>query len=194
MAADKLLDFSMKCFGLLKKPLNTTLPFGITCYLLLYLPETWIPFDINTFRKQYGIWLFLMLVFSIAIIFSFVTQRLFRVLKEKYKIYRIHCGYKEIIDCLSEEEKRFLIEQYNHNDPTICIALSNPMHMHLKTLKIISLAHNGIAYGGYPIFPGYINSWVFKLIKKNPKLFETKPVTVKTEKSNTDSCYREFLE
>lgn len=196
MTVDKLLDF-LKSLEFLKNPLSVVFSLGVTCFAILYLPESYFPFDINTFRKQYGIWLFFILAFSGAIfgyyIIYYPSKMFFSYFKRKYETHEKWKICEEIINSLSDKEKNFLREKYNQNDPTLTIDLNNRMHKHLQTAEIISQNIGLSPLQGTKI-AGFIQPWVFELIKKKPMLFETKSISNKGEKTDSFPPYKGFLE
>lgn len=176
----------LKSFELLKYSSKVAFIVMVTCCILLALPESWVPFDINVLR--------VLLVFSVAVIISFFAQGFFRYLKKKYESYQVWRGYEKIISYLSNKEKNFLKEKYSQDEHSLMIDLTNPMHIRLKTLQIISLGIGLSATYYRNVFPGIIQPWVFELMKKKPKLFETKPISNKEEKSDSFSPCEGFLE
>ncbi len=192
MTVDRLLDF-LKSFEILKNPLSVIFSLGATCYTILYLPESYFPFDINIFRKQYGIWLFFALAFIIFYIIYCISKMVFSYFKRKFETHKKWRICEKIINNLSDKEKNFLREKYNQSDPTLTIDLNNRMHKHLQTAEIISQNVGLSPLKGTKI-AGFIQPWVFELIKKKPKLFETKSISNKGEKTDSFSPYKSFLE
>lgn len=196
MTFDKLLDF-LKSLEFLKKSLSVVFSLGVTCWTILYLPESYFPFDINTFREQYGIRLFFILAFSGAIFVYYIiyypSKMFFSYSKRKYETHKKWKIYEKIINSLSDEEKILLREKYNQNDPTLTIDLNNRMHKHLQTVEIISQNVGLSPLQGTKI-AGFIQPWIFELIKKKPKLFEIKSISNKGKKSDSFLLYKGFLE
>ena len=46
----------------------------VACLILIFFPATWLPFDISSFREEYGIWLFFVMVLSVSILFSYIAS------------------------------------------------------------------------------------------------------------------------
>ena len=92
-------------------------------------------------------------------------------IKKKYEIYKTWSLYKSIILGLSNKEKIFLKEKYSKNETTLMIDWQNPIHKHLQTLGIISM-NAGTSVGNPNAIPGFLQPWVFEVIKKNPKIID----------------------
>ena len=46
----------------------------VSCLILIFFPAAWLPFDISSFREEYGIWLFFVMVLSVSILFSYIAK------------------------------------------------------------------------------------------------------------------------
>ena len=151
----------------------------VATVVLLFFPAGILPFDILSFREKYGFWAFLVLAFSVAILLSYLVKWIIGWIKKKIESRKMWKNYKYVFSLLSDEEKLFLKKQYDKKDYAIYINLSNPMHKHLETFRIISMAAgNNLGAGGS--FPGFIQPWVFEYIDKHPQCLITE------HKENTD--------
>lgn len=141
----------------------------IACLLFLFTPAAILPFDITEYRNIYGIWIFLSLVLSGALIVSYVMKWSFDFLKKKIKIYNTKKAQKYILSTLSNEEKAFLKKYYDKGQTAIIYSLMNPVAKKLETFQIISMAA-GTSLAPRGLTPGFIQPWVFELVRKNPNL------------------------
>ena len=153
---------------LLEISARTAFAVACACALLLFFPSNWLPFDITELRDKYGLWMFVILVVSISIMFSYLLKWVCAVLKNKYEIHKTWSNYRAVFECLSDKEKLFLKDKYEKNENTLMIDLTSPMHKHLQTLQILSL-NVGTNLGSPRGMPGFIQPWVFEMIKKYPK-------------------------
>lgn len=144
----------------------------IVCIFLLFFPVNWLPFAITLFREQYGLWIFIVLVISAALLLSYIIKWIIDKLKKTFEKKQMWATYKYILKNLSDAEKEFLKAQYKKRETAIIMDLSNPMIKHMETLKVLSLS-SGTIMSRAPLFPGFIQPWVFELIDKNPKYIET---------------------
>lgn len=153
---------------LLEKSARTAFAVACACALLLFSPVNWLPFGISALRDKYGLWMFVILLVSISIMFSYLLKWVFTALKNKYKIHKIWSNYKAVFECFSDTEKLFLKDKYEKNKKTLMIDLSSFIHNHLQTLQVLSL-DVGTNLGSSRGIPGFIQPWVFEMIKKHPK-------------------------
>lgn len=159
----KLLEISARTAGAV----------SVACAILLFFPETLLPFDIADFRNNNGIWIFIVLVVSISILFSYLIKWLINWIKQKIDKHRTWDTYKYILKNLSDGEKAFLKEHYNKRETAIIIDLRNPIHKKLETFKVISRVA-GASLGTISGVPGFIQPWVFEIIDKRPDYLEIK--------------------
>lgn len=75
----------------------------------------------------------------------------------------------------------------------IILYLTDLMHSHLQTLEIISIDSRLNVLQGTKMI-AFIEPWVIDLVQKKPKLFETKSISNKGEKTDSFSLYKGFLE
>lgn len=154
----KLLEISARTAGAIT----------IACIILLFFPATWLPFDIEKLRTDNGMWIFIILVVSIAIWSSYFLKWIAESIKKKIDKHKIWSTYKYILKNLSNSEKLFLKEYYDKRETAILLDLCNPIHKRLQTFKVVSMTA-GYSAGGIGVgFPGFIQPWVFQLIDKNP--------------------------
>ena len=145
----------------------------IAAVVLLFFPAALLPFDILSFRDKYGFWIFLVLAISLALLLSYLLKWVIGWIKSKIGNHKMWKNYQYVFSLLSDEEKAFLKEQYDKRDSTILINLRDPMHKHLETFRVISMAA-GTNLGTRFSVPGFIQPWVFELIDKHPQCIETK--------------------
>ncbi|MDP4119606.1 MAG: super-infection exclusion protein B [Bacillota bacterium] len=93
----KLLSLSARTLGAI----------SIACAFLLFFLATILPFSISEFRKDNGIWLFIILVVSIAIWVSYFIKWITDSTKEKIKTHKTWKTYKYVLNNLSDDEKLF---------------------------------------------------------------------------------------
>jgi len=149
----------------------------ITSSLLLFFPLEWLPFDFSEARTQYGIYLFLVFVFSASTIFSYIIKWVMESCKkllanqaQKCAVNKMHA---DLLKKLSDDEKQFLSPLYEKRQNSIMISLNNPIHKRLQTAGIISQA-KGTSYGSCGTFPGQVNLWVYEVLDKHPKYLTIK--------------------
>ena len=139
----------------------------VSCLILIFFPAAWLPFDISSFREEYGIWLFFVMVLSVSILFSYIAKWCVVWVKKLIDRRKLWNGYKYILENLSDDEKLYLKPFYEKRQTAIMVPLMSPVAKKLETFKVISkAAGTSLAPGGF--CPGFIQPWVFELIDKHP--------------------------
>ena len=153
---------------------STRVSFAVVfaCAFILFFPAQYLPFQIDFFREQNGLWIFFIMVIAAAICLSYIVK--WGVDKiadfiDKKKLWRT---YKVILKNLSVDEKRFIKKHYEKRESAIYIDLSNAMMKRLQSFNVITLGV-GTNAGNITRMPGFIQPWVFDLIDKNPHFIET---------------------
>lgn len=167
----KLLEISARTAGAV----------SVACVALLFFPEKLLPFDITDFRDSNGIWIFIVLVVSISILFSYLIKGFINWIMKKIDKHKTWASYRYILQNLSDGEKVFLKEYYNKRESAVFIDLRNPIHKKLETFKVISMT-TGNSLGTISGVPGFIQPWVFEIIDKNPDYLELKQDVCKNRK------------
>ena len=144
----------------------------LACAFILFFPAQYLPFQINSFREQNGLWIFFIMAVSIAICLSYMLKWGVNRITDFIDKRELWCTYKSVLKNLSVDEKRFIRKQYEKKDSAIYIDLSNAMMKKLQSFNVISIAA-GTNAGSVTRMPGFIQPWVFELIDKNPNLIET---------------------
>lgn len=135
--------------------------------LILFFPEQWLPFRIDDFRNQYGLWVFIVTIVAGAIGFSYVIKWITEKIKQAISRKRLWNSYRTILLTLADDEKRFIKQFYEKRTSAVQLDLSNPMMKRLETFGLLSPAA-GRTISPAPYCPGFIQPWVFQLIDKNP--------------------------
>lgn len=163
----KLLEISARTAGAI----------SISCAILLFFPQELLPFDVVGFRVTNGIWIFIVFVVSISMWVSYLFKWIIEVIKREIELHNRWKTYKYILEHLSNEEKIFLKEYYDKRETAIIFNLQNPVHKRLQTIQVISMAA-GRCIGTASTAPGFIQSWVFDLIDKNPSYLEIQEIII----------------
>lgn len=145
----------------------------VACFVLLFLPAAYLPFEITGFREQYGIWFFVALALSGSVMLSYLLKWTYERIKKWHKNRKMWSSYKDILKNLSDDEKRFLKRYYDKRQTAIWIDIRDPVAKKLQTFQVISLS------AGYSIstrfsLPGFIQPWVFKVLDKHPRYLKIK--------------------
>lgn len=152
----------------------------VSCLVLVFFPEAWLPFDITDFRAKYGIWLFLVLALCIGILFSYAAKWCICGVKKLIEKRKTWDNYKYILENLSDDERIYLKKFYDKRQTAIMIPLMDPIAKKLETFRVISkAAGTSMAPAGF--CPGFIQPWVFDLLDKHPDYLNMKR---KEEKDN----------
>jgi len=146
---------------------------SIACIILLFFPSSLLSFNIVDFRKDNGIWVFVVFVVAVSIWLSYLITWLSKIVMKKIKTKKTWDNYKYILKNLSKSEKLFLKEYYDKRETAVFIDLQNPVHKKLQTFNVISISA-GTSLGTRFSMPGFIQPWVFKLIDKHPSYIQTK--------------------
>jgi len=139
----------------------------IASALILFFPASLLPFDFVDFRANYGLWIFIVLVVSFAILVSYLMTWIGSSIKSKYDTYLVWKTYRQILSKLSNKEKSFLNGYYGANESAIYVDMLNPIHRRLLSINVISIP-TGLNIGGPNNMPGFIQPWVITLLDKNP--------------------------
>lgn len=140
----------------------------VACVFILFFPSDWLPFQIDTFREQYGLWIFIVLAVAISLCLSHAAKWIWEKVKQAWDKKKTWDTYKYILKNLSKSEKAFLKKYYDKRETAILVDLRNPTIKKLETFRVISKAA-GTSLGSVSGFPGFIQPWVFELIDKNPE-------------------------
>lgn len=140
---------------------------SVACVLILFFPAHWLPFPIDAFRNQHGLWIFIVMVVAGSISFSHATKWGIEKIKKAVEKKKLWDTYRDILKNLSNDEKRFIKQFYEKRETAILLDLSDPRIKRLETFKVLSQAA-GTSLSRAPFCPGFIQPWVFELIDKNP--------------------------
>lgn len=141
---------------------------SIACIFLLFFPERLLPFDITKLRKEYGLWIFVPMVVSVALLLSYIGEWLLKKFKSYISKRQTWNTYKYILKHLSNDEKKYLNKLYNNRQTTIMLTLADPIIKKLETFKVVSMAA-GTCIAPNGMAPGFVQPWVFDLIDKHPE-------------------------
>ncbi len=158
----KLLDISARISGAI----------AVACILILFFPMSWLPFEIEEFRAQYGLWIFLVMAVTISLCVSYVVKWIGERIKEKFEKLKMRKAYKRILEKLSPSEKMFVKKYYNKGETAIYIDLADSMMKKLQTFNIISISA-GTSFVISSLVPGIIQPWVFDTIDRFPNILDT---------------------
>ncbi|MCI8471816.1 MAG: hypothetical protein HFE65_01770 [Clostridiales bacterium] len=168
---------------LLKVSARIAFAISIACIFLLFFPERLLPFDIIKLREEYGLWIFVLMVVSVALLLSYIGEWLLKKFRSYINKHKTWGTYKYILKHLSNAEKKYLENLYNNHKTTIMIDLNNPVVKKLETFQIVSMASGTcIAEGG--MAPGFVQPWVFDLIDKHPEYLNVTNDNDKEEQNN----------
>jgi len=145
---------------------------SVSCLLILFFPSAWLPFDIDVFREQHGLWIFVIMVIAISLSLSYVVKWIIKIIIEKVEIHKTRKSYRDVLENLSPKEKKLIRKQYDKKETAIIIDISNPMMKKLETFEIISVSA-GMSAMMLNNVPGYIQPWVFKTIDRYPNILDT---------------------
>ena len=145
----------------------------VTCFVLLFFPAAYLPFEITGFRAQYGLWFFVALALSGSVMLSYLLKWTYERIKKWHKNREVWSSYKYILKSLSDDEKRFLKRYYDKRQTAIMIDIKDPVAKKLQTFKVISLSAGQSISTRFSL-PGFIQPWVFEVLDKHPRYLEIK--------------------
>lgn len=144
---------------------------AIACAIILFFPEQWLPFQIDSFRMKYGLWIFLIMVTACSLCFSYAGKWGVEKMKAHIQKKEMWDTYEKILRNLSAEEKRILKSFYEKKETAMMLNLSDPKIKKLESFRVISKA-SGTNIIKPPFCPGFIQPWVFEVIDKHPDIIK----------------------
>ena len=54
----------------------------IACVFILFFPSDCLPFQIDTFRERYGLWIFIVIAVSISLYFSHIAKWIWKTINK----------------------------------------------------------------------------------------------------------------
>ncbi len=140
----------------------------LLCGFLLWVPSHILPFDIMNFRKNYGLVLFLVFAFSLAIIVSYVVWWLLSIISKKYKRHKRKCKMNDILKNLDPQDKSYLNQYLKKGQTSVYMDMTNPVHIKLKSYGVIQLP-SGTNLGILTTFSGFISPMAVEILNKHPE-------------------------
>ena len=144
----------------------------VACAGILFFPAKWLPFDMTAFRQENGLWIFIIFIFSVAVMLSYFVQTLSKKISATIDKHKTWSTYKYVLKNLSDDEKNYLKNFYEKKQTAILLDLSNPVVKKLQTFQVLAMS-SGTSLALRGMAPGFIQPWVFELIDKHPEYLKT---------------------
>ena len=152
---------------LLKLPARICGAIVCSCLFLLFFPAICLPFPIDDFRTQYGIWIFLVFCASFALYFSYIMVWIKKQITDSISSMKRNSSLK----ILTKNEKMFLRKYISNSEQTVYAYKGSVGYDAYKTMlllvdkKIVKIVDDD---GDNKI--GIIHEQVFKKLLTNPNL------------------------
>ncbi len=140
----------------------------LLCGFLLWFPMYILPFGIQKFRENYGLALFLVFAFSVAIIISYIIWWLISKISKKYRQHKKKSKMNDILKNLDPQDKSYLYSFIKKGQTSVYMDMTNPVHIKLKAYGVIQLPV-GANLGMLSTFAGFISPMAVEILKKHPE-------------------------